>query len=153
MFFPFLSKFPYGSFKHVTKTSLLKTIKAKRDAVYYDYLSSVIPFHDLEKIRNAYFFPYSWIIELTDLYDNLQCLTLVTKDSFPIYKLTMQLGLHFRLPPFAALFLKEYDLILSKFIPMLGKLDGLSCHVLFKWQCSVSPVLVFLSTYQVQQMH
>ena len=97
--------------KQTTKPSSLRALKAKKDAVNRDHPGSVISFHDIDRIRDAYIFPPSWIVETTDLHDNLQCPAFVPQNSFAIHEFTMQLGLRFPLPEFASSFLTKNALV------------------------------------------
>ena len=115
--------------KQTTKPSSLKALKAKKDAANRDHPGSVISFQSIDKIRDSYSFPPSWIVETTYLYDNLQCPTFVPEGSFAIYEFTMQLGLRFPLPKFVSLFLKENNLALFQLYPK-GWAKLMAFHVL-----------------------
>ena len=78
--------------KLVSKPSSLKSLKAKKDAVKRDHPGSILSFHEIDRIRESYAFPKSWIVETTDLYDNLPCPAFVRRGSFAIYECVMRMG-------------------------------------------------------------
>ena len=131
--------------KQTTKPSSLKALKVKKDAANRDHPGSVISFQSIDKIRDSYSFPPSWIVETTDLYDNLQCPAFVPKGSFAIYEFTMQLGLHFPLPKFASLFLKENNLAPFQLHPK-GWANLMAFHVL-SFLKGVSPSLFLFQCF------
>ena len=76
------------STKQTTKPSSLKALKAKKDAANRHHPDFIISFQDNDRIKDAYAFPLSWIVE-TVVYDNLQCLAFVPKGLFSIHEFTM----------------------------------------------------------------